>query len=229
MNDHSIIRLCHISYEVKLHHPSPPLVLFKDLFWKIAQGTAHVIQGISGSGKSTLLSLLAGFQQPTRGTIYYDDVNLVQCREAQKAQVQRKIGFVFQQPFLLSELSVIENVMMKELLHGTAYDVCRSAAERLLQNVGLAHRADDPIDGLSGGEQQRISLARALCGNPAFLLLDEPTAHLDVASKLHMMEILKQVQAEASVGLVITTHDEEIAALFKHVWYIHDQALHPRN
>jgi len=222
----SAIHLDDVSHEIVVHSGSRTVPIFEHVTWEVTQGYAHVIQGISGSGKSTLLALLAGFQNPTRGTVYYDDIDLVTCSKSDKASVHTMIGFVFQQPFLLHELTVIENVMMKELLHNKGRDLCRIAAEHMLGQVGLAHRASDSIDGLSGGEQQRIALARALCGKPSFLLLDEPTAHLDDASKWYLLNLIKKIQMQENIGVVITTHDQGVAAAFDQVWYIRDHNIY---
>jgi len=178
------------------------------------QGTSYALLGVSGTGKSTILQLLAGLEQPTEGTILYQDRSLAKFSDTEHQQfLHATVGLVFQLPYLIDELSVRENVMLKGLISGFAGEIAEKKADRLLEQVGLLHKANSYPAALSGGEQQRIALIRALFVQPQFLLADEPTAHLDHESKKLIIALIKEFQESSGMGVIIATHDPEIAAL----------------
>lgn len=203
--DETCIVLDHISYEFK-------------------QGTSYAIMGISGSGKSTLLSLLAGIDKPTggqavlkRGASFGDKMSDTGIALHEYATAlpreffHQTVGIVFQTPYLIHELSVLENVFIKGLIAGQALDACKEKAIRLLESVNLAHKAASSCATLSLGEQQRVSLVRALFCEPAFLLADEPTAHLDVLNRELMINLIRDYQSRRSMGIILTCHDRYVA------------------
>jgi ABC-type lipoprotein export system ATPase subunit len=189
------------------------ITLFKDLSAEFKQGVSYAITGVSGTGKSTLLALLAGLERPTHGQIFFNgrDIAYFNSEREQRAFFHRGVGIVFQSAYLVRELSVLENVMLKGLTTGIPFDVCTRRGLELLEQVELAHKAHASPATLSGGEQQRVAIIRALFLEPAFLLADEPTAHLDSEHKLQVLELLREYQVAVSMGLIIACHDPEIA------------------
>lgn len=191
------------------------------------QGQTYALTGISGTGKSTVLQLLAGFITPTVGLVTYNDRSLGALSPAEYAVfLQNTIGFVFQSALLLDELSVRENVMLKGLLsRQLSAAALKQRADYLLHCVGLTHKADEQPQVLSGGEQQRVSIARALCLSPEFVLADEPTAHLDEQSKMRTMSLINDLQKELGFGLIIASHDPQIAHMMQTHMIINDETI----
>jgi lipoprotein-releasing system ATP-binding protein len=176
------------------------------------QGKTYALEGVSGTGKSTILQLLAGLEQPTKGKVLYNDKNISRFSDREhQLFLQTTIGFVFQYPYLIDELSVLENVMLKGLIEGKTGNAAQARAEKLLAVVGMSHKLNALPAALSGGEQQRVALARALFVEPEFLLADEPTAHLDSETKKTVLDLLLSFQQNMNMGLIIATHDEEVA------------------
>ncbi len=198
------------------------LIVAKDI--KKIYETAHAIRGInveiergewvsivgpSGSGKSTLLNIMGGLDTPTSGEIIIDSVNLTKLSEDEASRFRReKIGFVFQQSHLIPFLSAIENVMLAQYFHSMADE--KEAAEALTR-VGLAHRLNHKPSQLSGGEQQRVCIARALINNPEILLADEPTGNLDRENTRMILELLKRLHSEDQFTIILVTHDPYVS------------------
>ena len=179
----------------------------------IEQGEFVAITGASGSGKSTLLHLLGGISRPTAGSVLLEGVDLASLDDDALARVRRRrIGFVFQRYNLLPELSLVENVALPLVLDGVADARSEEAARAALETVGLAHRAGHRPDELSGGEQQRGAIARALVAKPAIVLADEPTGALDSVNSRRVIELLMRLVAEQRQTVILVTHDPGIAA-----------------
>ena len=180
----------------------------------IEKGMHVSIVGPSGAGKSTFLRLCAALDWPTQGNIQVGDCRSTgELRGAALARFRREqVGLVFQQFSLLPTLTALENVMLP-LLPYTSRHLLRKRAASLLSEVGLASRAAHYPDQLSGGEQQRVAVARALLASPPLLLADEPTGSLDSATGLHIMSLLDTLRREHGCTLVVVTHDGNIAAL----------------
>lgn len=190
----------------------PAVVLFRDLNFTVARGEMLAICGASGAGKSTLLHLLAGLDNPTSGTVQVGDINVSSLNAAAQAEFRnREIGYVWQAHYLLPEFTAAENIAMPLLARGNAVRKARETALRWLQEVGLANRAEHRAGELSGGEQQRISLARALVGEPRLLLADEPTGNLDVRTGEAIFTLLQRVHTEFGVTTILVTHNESFA------------------
>ncbi len=180
--------------------------------YTFSQSQNVAITGVSGTGKSTLLHMLAGFDTPSSGSIFFDDTDIYQFDSAKRQFfLQKIIGLIFQSPYLIDELSVVENVMIKGLLAQQPYKLAALRAYELLECVGLSDKGQSAPRTLSGGEQQRIALARALYNEPAFILADEPTAHLDSVTKNSIMNLLLACRRQWGMGLIIATHDESVA------------------
>ena len=171
------------------------------------------ILGLSGSGKSTLLHLLGLLDVPTEGTIEYDGESFHTLSENERVRVRRdKIGFVFQKPFLIGELNVLENVMLPLLIEGRPSVIAKAEAEDMLCSIGLKERLLFKVSQLSGGEQQRVSIARALVKKPPLLLADEPTGNLDYETGNKVFEALTKLCADQKTALIMVTHNRELAS-----------------
>ena len=180
---------------------------------QISSGDMVAIVGPSGVGKSTLLHLMGGLDRPTQGTIYYKGMDLHTLRQPQLADFRnRHIGYVFQFHHLLPEFSALENTMMPALIQGRAKREVQQEAQHLLTSVGLEDRLHHRPGALSGGEQQRVAVARALINAPEVVLADEPTGNLDRASGQAVQKLLRQLNEERGQTFVIVTHDREFAA-----------------
>lgn len=180
---------------------------------EIAAGEMVAIVGPSGAGKSTLLHLLGGLDRPNAGTIRYNEVALPQLRDEQLADFRNQhIGFVFQFHHLLAEFSALENAMMPALIQRRAKHEAEKEAQQLLISVGLGDRLHHRPGELSGGEQQRVAVARALINAPAVVLADEPTGNLDRAMSQSLQHLLRQLNEERGQTFIIVTHDREFAA-----------------
>lgn len=187
------------------------LDILRDIDFTLARGETAAIVGASGSGKSTLLTIIAGLDTPTRGTVHIDGADLFALDEDQRAALRaQKVGFVFQSFQLLGNLTALENVMLPLELAGRRD--ARSAATAMLQRVGLGERLGHYPKVLSGGEQQRVALARGFVVKPAVLLADEPTGSLDFATGERVMELMFELNREQGTTLVLVTHDRAIAA-----------------
>lgn len=177
----------------------------------IQVGESVAIVGPSGSGKSTLLALLAGLDEPTSGQIWVDGVELTATSEGQRADIRRtKLGFVFQNFLLLPNLTALENVMLPLELNNAPSP--KQHAIELLKRIGLDHRSQHYPAQLSGGEQQRVAVARAFATSPPILFADEPTGNLDSHNGDKVMDLLFEMNQASHTTLVLVTHDASIAA-----------------
>jgi putative ABC transport system ATP-binding protein len=189
-----------------------PLTILHPLDYTIPSGQFVAVVGPSGSGKSTLLGLLAGLDSPTTGTILIDNVDITTLSEDRLAKLRGdKIGFVFQFFHLVPSLTAFENVLVP--MEIARRRDANARARQLLQEVELTDRAHHYPSQLSGGEQQRIAIARALANDPPIVLADEPTGNLDSTTGRHIMDLLLNVRRARNATLVLVTHDAELAAL----------------
>jgi len=188
------------------------LVVFQDLSLHVSRGERLAIMGQSGAGKSTLLHLLGGLDRPSGGEVIFGNRDIVSLGEQELASFRNnEIGFVWQNPSLLAEFTALENVMMPLLIRGEERaGAARTAAERLAE-VGLAESASHRAGELSGGEQQRVGLARALVTGPRVLLADEPTGNLDFRTGEAIIELLKDLHAAHGLTSVTVTHNLSFA------------------
>jgi putative ABC transport system ATP-binding protein len=189
-----------------------PLTILHPIDLFVPAGQSLAITGPSGSGKSTLLGLIAGLDAPTSGTVLIDGTDITRLGEDALARLRgEKIGFVFQFFHLIPSLTARENVLVPMEL-ARRRDAARRA-DALLEEVGLQDRGHHYPSQLSGGEQQRIAIARALANDPPIVLADEPTGNLDSANGRHIMELLVAVNRSRRTTLVLVTHDATLAAL----------------
>jgi putative ABC transport system ATP-binding protein len=180
----------------------------------IDQGEFLAVTGRSGSGKTTLLNLLSGLDSPTTGTVYFNGNDLAELRESDLVEMRRhKIGFVFQSFGLMPLLSAQENVELPLHIGGMPWRERRQRASDALKAVGLGARARHRPFELSGGEQQRVSIARALVAEPEVVFADEPTGELDTATARSIAETLGEVAASRRATVIVATHDLDLAAM----------------
>lgn len=206
------------------------ITVLKDISGTFMQGGSYGITGVSGTGKSTLLHILSGLDTPTSGDIFFNDVSLVHADQVMHEQFLRnRVGLMFQQPYLIKELSVCENVMMKGLIGGMDAHECEQQAVQLLQHVGLSEKITAAVNTLSGGQQQRVALARALFGRPAFLIADEPTGNLDEKTGSAMVELLLSCQQQWGMGMIISSHDQYVFEKMQEVFVLHEGKLEAQN
>lgn len=184
--------------------------------------------GPSGSGKSTVLNLIGGLDRPTSGQVWINGVELSASDERVLTQHRRQhVGFVFQTFNLLPRLTAQENVALPLMFSGVPEKERLERARALLERVGLAARLTHRPSQLSGGEQQRVAIARALVGQPALLLADEPTGNLDTAIGAEIMTLLKELNQERGLTLLVVTHDPEVAAFADRIVKLRDGRVEP--
>ena len=207
-----------------------PHLVMQDVSCRFDSANSYAIMGPSGVGKSTLLHLLIGLEQATAGNIFFNGADVGQMARADATTygdfLCKDIGMVFQKPCLVPELNVLENVMIKGLMAKIALPLLQERAREVLALVGLQGLEERSVDTLSGGQQQRLSLARALLLRPKFLLLDEATAHVDHATTDDIITILKTLQRDHGVGIVMITHDLRVAQAMDHSIYMNNRTLH---
>ena len=192
------------------------LTVLHEVSFSIPEGDSFAIVGPSGSGKTTLLGLCAGLDRATSGSVSLNGVALDSLNEDQRAAVRNQyVGFVFQNFQLIPTLTALENVMVPLELRGERNAEKRSMA--LLEKVGLADRYDHYPAQLSGGEQQRIAIARAFSNNPKILFADEPTGNLDSDTKQTVEKLLFELNKEAKTTLILVTHDLDLASKTNHI------------
>jgi putative ABC transport system ATP-binding protein len=189
----------------------------------IARGEFVALVGSSGSGKSTVLNLIGGLDRPTSGEVWINGTELGKSDERTLTRHRRQhVGFVFQSFNLLPRLTAEENVALPLMFSGMPEKERLARARALLKRVGLGPRLTHRPTQLSGGEQQRVAIARALVGQPALLLADEPTGNLDTATGAEIMGLLKELNRERGLTLLVVTHDPEIAAFADRIVRLRD-------
>jgi putative ABC transport system ATP-binding protein len=200
--------------------------VLNDVNVTLNRGEFVVLLGKSGSGKSTLLNLIGGIDSPSSGTIRFGDQDLTGLDERARTLFRRQhIGFIFQFFNLLPTLTVIENIMLPLELNNLANAAGRQHAHDLLAQVGLGDRAATYPDKLSGGEQQRIAIARALVHDPLLILADEPTGNLDVETGQQVLELLDSLTRQAGKNLLMVTHSPDVIGIADRVFQIKEAQM----
>lgn len=205
---------------------SEQTILLRGISYAFQQGVSYGLSGSSGSGKSTLLSLLSGLEVPSSGQVFFQGMDLFALPAPERQRITRQIGLVFQVPYLLDELSLIENIMIKGLIEEDDYESASERARALLVEVGLSGKDRQRPRSLSGGEQQRVCIARALFTQPTFILADEPTAHLDSTTAQDIMSILCGYQRVRGAGLLIASHDTAVLQMLDVMLKLEQGVLH---
>jgi len=187
--------------------------VLKGVSIKLDKGETVALLGASGAGKSTLMHILGALDRPTSGSVCYEAADIFAKSESQLASFRnRSIGFVFQFHHLLPEFTAFENVMMPAMIYGTPKAEAISAARSMLGEVGLGHRLTHKPGELSGGEQQRVAVARALVMNPQLLLADEPTGNLDMKTSESIHELFEELHRSRGLSIMVVTHNERLAS-----------------
>ncbi len=203
------------------------LHVLNDIDLDIRTGEMLAIVGASGVGKSTLLHILGGLDRPTSGRVFYRNVDVFGLDSDRLAQFRNEhVGFVFQFHHLLPEFSALENVMLPALIRGTERAAAAGNASKVLNDVGLGGRVHHRPGELSGGEQQRVAVARALVLSPDAVLADEPTGNLDTHTGEAVHELLQKINKERGITFVIVTHNDKLAIRADRVLRMADGKLH---
>lgn len=219
----SVIEARHLTRAFPM--PAGPVTAVRDVSLSVPPGDFVALCGPSGCGKSTLLHLLGVVDSPTSGTLLFDGQDVATLGDTERSRIRlRKIGFVFQRFFLLPMLSAAENVELPMAEAGVARSTRTDRVRELLSYVGLSARASHRPSQLSGGEMQRIAIARALANSPRLLLADEPTGELDQATGLQIATLLDRVNADGT-ALVVVTHDPEFARRARRIVTMRDGNL----
>ncbi len=203
-----------------------PVHVLKGVDITINRDDLTAIVGSSGSGKSTLLHILGGLDRPDKGTILFRNTDLSRMDDETLARFRnRNIGFVFQFHHLLPEFTALENVFMPGLIAGKPMSEIRERAGYLLEETGLKDRMDHRPSELSGGEQQRVAVARALMNEPEIIMADEPTGNLDEANTEKLLSVLMDIKQKEKTAIVLITHDSRIAGITPTVYQLHHGKL----
>lgn len=198
----------------------------KGIDFEVKSGEFVAVMGRSGSGKSTLLHMLGLLDKPTSGELYIDDINLVKLSTEEKSRFRlEKLGYVFQEYSLVSEMTILENVYVPAL--SLNQKDCKKRATELLDIVGLGDRLTHYPNQVSGGEQQRAAIARALINHPKILFADEPTASLDITSAKIVLELFKHLNYELGQTVVMVTHEPEDKNYVDRVIWLKDGLIQP--
>lgn len=219
-----MIRLENIYKEYKLGKES--VMALNNVSVEFQEGKMYAIMGRSGSGKSTLVHILGLLDSPTSGHIYLDNKDVTNLKEDKVQEIiGQNIGFVFQKFYLNNNLTALENVILPSLINKEiTKDVRRKKAIKLLELVGLENRLNHKPKELSGGEAQRVAVARSLINNPKIIIADEPTGNLDKTSELTIFKLLKEISKQDKIVIVVS-HNELIKEYANKVYYLDDGVL----
>lgn len=218
----SIIEAKNLCKEYPLPH-NGILCVFKNLNFELQQGDLVAVMGVSGVGKTTLLNLFGALDRPTGGQILLENEDIFSKTERERAEIRnKKIGFVFQFYHLLPEFTALENVCFPLLIKGVDKREAMKRASDRLEEVNLSEKAQVKPSQLSGGEQQRIAIARALINEPKVLLADEPTGNLDWKTGEKILNIIKDVHKTKDLSSIIVTHNEKVAQFCDKVYIMED-------
>jgi len=199
-----------------------PVEALRGVNLKVESGDFLAVLGPSGSGKSTLLNLIGALDKPTEGSMLIEGVDVSTLNDNQLADLRRQIGFVFQFFNLIPRFTARENVELSMAIAGLSKADRRKRTEDLLETVGLRERINHKPPELSGGEQQRVAIARALANNPKFLLMDEPTGNIDSKTASEIIGLIKRLNEEKAVTIIIVTHDQRLAGQSKRIVQMFD-------
>ena len=220
--------LVHAQAIEKSYDDGPAVVcVLRNLDFDVQAGERIAIVGASGVGKSTLLHLLGALDRPSSGTLLFDGIDMLTRSEADLASFRNnEVGFVFQFHHLLGDFSALENVMLPGLIAGESFRSVRVRATALHERVGLGPRLHHRPGGLSGGEQQRVAVARAVSRKPRLLLADEPTGNLDPSTGDDVQALLLELNREDGAALVVATHNDRLASSMDRTLRMADGRLH---
>ena len=202
-----------------------PVEALRGVNMKVESGDFLAVLGPSGSGKSTLLNLIGALDKPTEGKMLIEGVDVSTLNDNQLADLRRRIGFVFQFFNLIPRFTARENVELSMSIADMSRAERRKQAEDVLDTVGLKERMNHKPAELSGGEQQRVAIARALANNPKFLLMDEPTGNIDSKTANEILGLIKRINEEKGVTIIMVTHDQRLATQAKRAVQMFDGVI----
>ena len=202
-----------------------PVEALRGVNLRVESGDFLAVLGPSGSGKSTLLNLVGALDKPTAGTLLIDGVDVSKLNDNQLSDLRRRVGFVFQFFNLIPRFTAKDNVELPLSIAGVNKAERKKRAEELLETVGLKDRIKHKPAELSGGQQQRVAIARALANNPKFLLLDEPTGNIDSRTAREIMKLVKRLNEEKGVTIIMVTHDQHLAREAKRIVQMFDGVI----
>jgi len=216
MNKGRICLLIEVSDLWKIYNTNGSKVeALRGIDLKVDQGQTLAIEGVSGSGKSTLLHLMGTLDHPSKGDIKYDGENVLNKSDTELAKFRNnKIGFVFQFHYLLAEFDALENVMMPALINGINKNQAQELALKVLDDVGLSDRVTHRPGELSGGEQQRVAIARSIVLKPRVIFADEPTGNLDRKTGSSIIDLFVKLNQEYKVSIIVVTHNSYVSSYF---------------
>lgn len=227
MNDEKTVFLKAEDIRKSFRIGASEIPVLRSVSFTVDQGEWIALLGASGSGKTTLLDILGSISKPDSGTVSVDGVSYHSLSKNSLVRFRRKnIGFVFQAYHILPELNILENVMLPSLLDGKSRKETKEKALHLLEKVGLSHRLTHRRGEMSGGEQQRCAIARALMNDPRLLLADEPTGNLDSVTGKGILELFQQLKSETDTTIIMVTHDRQIAGLSDRIIELRDGIIY---
>jgi ABC-type lipoprotein export system ATPase subunit len=200
------------------------LEVLRGISVEFKQEETYAVTGVSGSGKSTFIHILGGLDKPTSGFVEINKKDVFKIRR-KNLFLNQTMGFVFQSHYLIKELNVLENIMLMGMIKGEDRSFCRERAKDLLEMIGLHDKGYNYPGQLSGGEQQRVSIVRAIFNKPKFLLADEPTGNLDEGYVNQIIELFLQAVREWRMGLIVCTHDKNVYQKMNFVLKLHEGIL----
>ena len=200
-----------------------------DVNLEISKGEFVFVIGASGSGKSTLIKLLYRQEKPTKGDVYVGGVNVAKLKNRKVYKLRRKLGIVFQDYKLLPKMTVYENVAFALDVYGLKTSEIRKRTLKAIEQVGLKDKLRSYPDQLSGGEQQRVSIARAIVNNPKVLICDEPTGNLDPETSMGIMKVIESINVDLGTTVIMATHDKEIVNRLKKRVVVVDKGMIARD
>lgn len=202
--------------------------IVKDINLSLTKGQVIALIGNSGSGKTTILQIAGLLDKPTSGTVLINEINCTQANNKQKTYVRRNfLSFVYQFHHLLQELSILENIMLPQLIAGKSKSEAKKASQKILEKLNLADKANNMVSEISGGERQRIAIARSIVNSPTLLLADEPTGNLDPSNALDVFLLLYSYVKENNCSMLIVTHNHCLAEKADCILELRDQSLKP--
>ena len=203
------------------------IAVLRSVSFNVSKGEWIALLGASGSGKTTLLDILGSISKPDAGRVIINGTDYNALSRSGLIRFRRKnVGFVFQAYHILPELNILENVMLPAMLEGMSRKAAKEKALHLLEKVGLSHRLTHRRSEMSGGEQQRCAIARALINDPQLLLADEPTGNLDSVTGKGILDLFLQLKAETDTTIIMVTHDRQIAGLSDRIIELRDGVIY---
>ncbi len=202
-----------------------PVKALRGVNLRVESGDFLAILGPSGSGKSTMLNMIGALDKPTEGKLLIEGVDVSTLNDNQLTDLRRRVGFVFQFFNLIPRFTARDNVELSMSIADMSRAERKKRAEELLETVGLKERMNHKPAELSGGEQQRVAIARALANNPRFLLMDEPTGNIDSKTANEIMRLIKRINEEKGVTIIMVTHDQHLARVAKRMVQIFDGVI----